>query len=185
MGDPSAPDRQLLTSAIIPNSFSRCRLFLPVGIASSGGSSPSIRTRPKAITLLRSGRDRRVMDDALIVCRAIQFASAMLAFGGAAFRLYAVEGGDPDTVAGFDARLRQLLLIAALIALLSGLALVPINSGMIAGSASAVFNWTTMAAVLLQTSFGRVWRWHLLAAILLAIFCALRPIRPGYSAALA
>ena len=31
------------------------------------------------------------MDDALIACRAIQFASAMLVFGGAAFRLYIVE----------------------------------------------------------------------------------------------
>src|SRR3954451_11324916 len=98
MGNPSAPGRRRLTSAIIANLFSRCLRFLLVGIASSGGASPSIRTRPKAITPLRSGRDRWVMDDALIVCRAIQFASAMLAFGGAAFRLYAVEGGDPDTL---------------------------------------------------------------------------------------
>jgi putative copper export protein len=119
------------------------------------------------------------MHDALIVCRAIQFASAMLAFGGAAFRLYAVEEGDPDTLAAFDARLRDVLLISALIAFLSGLALVPINSGMMAGSASAVFDWTTMSAVLLRTSFGRVWRWRLLAAALLVAVCALRPARRG------
>jgi copper resistance protein D len=125
------------------------------------------------------------MHDALIVCRAIQFASAMLVFGGAAFRLYAVEGGDPDTLAAFDTRLRDVLLISALIAFLSGLALVPINSGMMAGSASAVFDWTTMSAVLLQTSFGRVWRWHLFAAALLVAVCALRPARPGSGAALA
>ena len=74
------------------------------------------------------------MDDALIACRAIQFASAMLAFGGAAFRLYAIEGGDPDALAAFDARLGGLLLVSALIAFLSGLALVPIIGGTMAGS---------------------------------------------------
>ena len=125
------------------------------------------------------------MDDALIACRAIQFASAMLAFGGAAFRLYAIEGGDSDALAEFDTRLGGLLLVAALIAFLSGLALVPIIGGTMAGSASAAFDWTTISAVLLRTSFGRVWRWHLFAAALLVVVCAVRPVRPGYSVALA
>jgi len=125
------------------------------------------------------------MDDALIACRAIQFASAMLAFGGAAFRLYAIEGGDPDALAEFDTRLGGLLLVAALIAFLSGLALVPIIAGTMAGSVSAVFDWTTISAALLRTSFGRVWRWHLFAAALLVAVCAVRPVRPGYSVALA
>src|SRR4051794_36897702 len=125
------------------------------------------------------------MDDALIACRAIQFASAILAFGGAAFRLYAVEGGDPDALAVFDAWLGGLLLVSALIAFLSGLALVPIIGGTMAGSASALFDWTTISAVLLQTSFGRVWQGHLFAVALLVVVCALRPVRPGYSVALA
>jgi len=125
------------------------------------------------------------MDDVLIACRAVQFASAMLTFGGAAFRLYAVEGGDPEALATFDAWLRGLLLVSALIAFLSGLTLVPIIGGTMAGSASAVFDWTTILAVLLQTSFGRVWRWHLLAASLLVVICAVRPVRPGYRVALA
>jgi copper resistance protein D len=125
------------------------------------------------------------MDDALVACRAIQFASAMLAFGGAAFRLYAVEGGDPDALAVFDTRLGGLLLVSALIAFLSGLALVPIIGGAMAGSTSALFDWTTISAVLFQTSFGRVWRGHLFAAALLVVVCAIRVAQPGYTVALA
>jgi copper resistance protein D len=125
------------------------------------------------------------MDDALIACRVIQFVSAMLALGGAAFRLYALDGGDPDTLTSVDARLRGLLLVSALIAFLSGLAVVPIIGGAMAGSASAVLDWRTIEAVLLETSFGRVWRWHLLFAALLVVVCAVRSVRPGYSAAVA
>src|SRR4051812_43480553 len=125
------------------------------------------------------------MDDALIACRAIQFVSAMLALGGAAFRLYALAGGDPDALTSFDARLRGLLLVSALIAVLSGLALVPIVGGAMAGSALAALDWETVAAVILRTSFGRVWRWHLLFAALLVMVCAVRSVRPCYSVALA
>src|SRR5690242_3999655 len=125
------------------------------------------------------------MDDALITCRAVQFASAMLAFGVAAFRLYAIKGGDPDTLAAFDARLREWLLISALVALLAGLVLVPIIGGAMTGSALAVFDGRTVSAVLFQTSFGRVWRWHLLSAALLVVVCAVRVAQPGYTAALA
>jgi putative copper resistance protein D len=124
------------------------------------------------------------MDDALIACRAVQFVSAMLAFGGAAFRLYAVKGGDPDALASFDARLQGWLLVSALITFLSGLAVVPIIGGTMAGSASALFDWTTISAVLLRTSFGRVWRWHLLTAALAVLVCAVRPRRPGYAVVL-
>ena len=107
----------------------------------------------------------------------------MLAFGGAAFRLYALKGGDPDTLAAFDARLRGWLLVSALAAFLSGLALVPIIGSAMAGSASAAFDWRTVSTVLFQTSFGRVWRWHLLAAALLVVVCAVRTAGSGYSVA--
>src|SRR3954453_16852679 len=125
------------------------------------------------------------MDEALIACRTVQFGSAMLAFGGAAFRLYAVKDGDPNALAAFDAWLRGWLLVSALAAFLSGLALVPIIGGAMAGSASAAFDWRTAETVLLQTSFGRIWRWHLVAAALLVVVCAVRAARLSYSMALA
>src|SRR4051812_24776187 len=111
------------------------------------------------------------MDDALIACRAIQFASAMLVFGGAAFRFYAIKGSDRDALATLDARFRGLLLVAASVAFLSGLALVPIIGGTMAGSVAAALDWETISAVLLETDFGRVWCWHLLAAALLVVVC--------------
>src|SRR5690349_13587868 len=125
------------------------------------------------------------MDNALIACRVVQFASAMLAFGIAAFRLYAVKSGNPDALEIFDARLRRWLLVSALVALLAGLVLVPIIGGTMAGSGSAAFDGRTVSAVLFQTSFGRVWRWHLLAAALLVVVCAVRVAQPGYTVALA
>ena len=61
------------------------------------------------------------------------------------------------------------------------LALLPIIGGMMAGSASAALDWRTISAVLWQTGFGRVWRWHLFAAALLVVVCAIRPAPPGYT----
>ena len=52
------------------------------------------------------------------------------------------------------------------------------------GSASAALDWITISAVLLRTSFGRVWRWHLLIAAFLVVACAVRRVRPAYRAVL-
>src|SRR5438105_711576 len=117
------------------------------------------------------------MEQALIACRAVHFVAAMLVCGGAAFRFYALDEGDPDLLALFEAWLGKLLLLAALAALLSALALVPITASMMAGSAAAL-DAKTVAAALWQTGFGRAWRWHLVAAALLVVSCAIRPAPP-------
>ena len=82
-------------------------------------------------------------------------------------------------------RLGELLLVAASVAFLSALALVPIIGGTMAGSASAALDWTDDLGGAVQTSFGRIWRWHLLAAALLVVVCAIRPVRPCYRMVLA
>jgi len=125
------------------------------------------------------------MDDALIACRAIHFVSVIVAFGAGAFRLYAVDDCDPAILARLDTRLRYLLLGAAVAAILSALLLVPLIGGRMAGSATAALDWGTVSAVLLQTSFGRVWRWHLLIAGVLVVLCAMRRVQPVYRVALA
>jgi putative copper resistance protein D len=125
------------------------------------------------------------MDRALIICRAVQFISAMVVFGGAAFPLYAMTNGDPQSIAAFAERLRKLLLISASVAFLSALALVPIIGGTMAGSALAALDWKTISAVLWQTSFGRIWRWHLVVTALLVAACAIRRVRPCYRMGLA
>jgi putative copper resistance protein D len=97
------------------------------------------------------------MEDALYICSFIQFASP----GGTAF-----EGW-----------LRRVVLVSAIFALASALALLLCQSAAMAGAAAAAFDLETVAAVLLETRFGRVWRWHLLIAIVLVPVCCGRPGR--------
>src|SRR5712691_3925158 len=125
------------------------------------------------------------MDEALIVCRTLHFASAMLLAGAGAFRVYAVNGSDAELLAVLDARLRALLLVAAILALLSALVLVPCVASSMAGSAAAALDWNTISAAVFQTSFGRVWRWHLSIAALLVVACVIRGVHPAWRAALA
>ena len=125
------------------------------------------------------------MDEGLAACRLIQFASVTVVFGASAFRLYAVRHGDERIFAHLDTRLRGILLIAAILALLSALLFVPLIGGRMAGSASAALDWNISSTVLLNTGFGRVWRWHLLVAALLVVACALRQVQPVYRLAVA
>src|SRR5260370_19755875 len=125
------------------------------------------------------------MDEALSAWRALHFASAMLLAGAGAFRVYAVNGSDAELLEVLDARLRALLLVASIVALLSAVALVPCVASPMAGSAAAALDWNTISAVVFQTSFGRVWRWHLAIAALLVAICAVRRVRPAWRAALA
>ena len=73
------------------------------------------------------------MDEALYACRFVQFTAAMLIFGTAAFRVYALAGSDIRTassiLAGFDAWFGNVAFAAALVALISAMACPPIQAG--------------------------------------------------------
>ncbi len=114
------------------------------------------------------------MDEAFVACRLIHFASTMAAFGGSAFRLYAVEAFDPDVLVLLDARLQRLLLLASILALSSALLFVPLVGGRMAGTGATRLDWDTLSAVLLSTNFGRVWRWRLLLSAVLVGACCCR-----------
>jgi putative copper resistance protein D len=123
------------------------------------------------------------MDEALYACRFVQFTTAMLIFGTAAFRVYAL--GDSDTrtassvLAEFDAWFGHVALAAALVALISAIALLLCQMAAMAGSPAAAVDVTAVGAVLLETGFGRVWCWHLLVgAILLLVCLGSHPRRP-------
>jgi copper resistance protein D len=123
------------------------------------------------------------MDEALYTCRFVQFSAAMLIFGTAAFRVYALPGSDTgaasNVLARFDAWFGQVMLAAALVALISAIALVFCQAAVMAGSPAAAADVATVSAVLLETRFGRVWCWHLLLAAILALACLNRqPRRP-------
>jgi copper resistance protein D len=124
------------------------------------------------------------MDEALYACRFVQFTAAMLIFGTAAFRVYALADSDTRTassiLAGFDAWFGNVALAAALVALISAMAFVLCQAAAMAGSPAAAVDVAAVSAVLLETRFGRVWCWHLLLAAILVLACLGRhPRRPA------
>ncbi len=123
------------------------------------------------------------MDEMLYACRFVQFTAAMLIFGTAAFRVYAPADSDTRTPSSilteFDAWFGNVALAAALVALISAIALVLCQAAVMAGSPAAAIDFAAVSAVLLETRFGRVWCWHLLLAAILALACLGRhPMRP-------
>jgi len=121
------------------------------------------------------------MDEALYACRFVQFAAAMLLFGTAAFRVYALPRstgrGAAKILAGFDASFGPVLLIASSIALVSAMALLLCQTAEMTGSFGGAMDFAALEAVLLDTRFGRVWCWHLLFAAMLVLACCYRQPR--------
>ena len=115
------------------------------------------------------------MDEALYACRFVQFTAAMLIFGTAAFRVYALAGSDAGAasiiLSAFDACFGRVLLVASLVALISAIALLLCQAAAMAGSPAATADVAAVSAVLLETRFGRVWCWHLLLAAILVLAC--------------
>ncbi len=111
------------------------------------------------------------MAEALILSRFLQFAAVIVVFGCGAFRLYGL-GVDStttsaDALIAFDAWFWRVAIVGAIVALLSALSLLLATTANMAGSAAAVLDPDTIGKVLFGTSFGRVWCWHLVFAILL------------------
>jgi putative copper resistance protein D len=111
----------------------------------------------------------------LIFSRLLQFAAVIVVFGCGAFRVYGI-GGDtaaafPGAMAAFDAWFGRVTIVGAIVALLSAVTLLFAVTANMAGSAAAALDPDTISAVLFDTSFGRVWCWHLLFAVLLIGAC--------------
>src|ERR1700730_14892886 len=115
------------------------------------------------------------MDEALYACRFVQFTAAMLIFGTASFRIYALAGSDIRTassiLAGFDAWFGHVALASALVALISAMSLVLCRPAANRDTETASIDFAAVTAVLLETRFGRVWCWHLLLAAILVLAC--------------
>jgi copper resistance protein D len=115
------------------------------------------------------------MDEVLYGCRFVHFTAAMVIFGAVSFRFYALADSDtraaPDVLAAFDAWLGQVTVVAAILALVSAMALLLAQSAAMAGSPAAAIDPATVASVLFETRFGRVWCWHLLLAAILVLVC--------------
>jgi copper resistance protein D len=103
------------------------------------------------------------MEAALVVSRLAEFSASMLLFGAASFRLHfrAEFAAAHEIKNPFDRWLSQVLLIAAVIALLASAAWLDIEAVTMGNGWADALNRQTISAVLFQTEFGGAWTWHL------------------------
>ena len=103
----------------------------------------------------------------LVVCRLAHFMAAMLTFGASAYLwLYAPE----RLTRALSPAVRRLALIASLVALLTAILWLALESAAMADDWSGAVDLEMIAGVLTDTAFGRAWTAHLvLAAALVAV----------------
>ena len=122
------------------------------------------------------------METALIAARALQFGSAMILLGTPLLRL-GVGSGFADAAAALgelDRWLRGLMLVAAILALVSALAWLDLEAALMGGGWEQAIDGETIRAVLLETTFGKAWIWHLgFAALLVAALLPAAPAATG------
>ncbi|MEB0040773.1 MULTISPECIES: copper homeostasis membrane protein CopD [unclassified Pseudomonas] len=110
------------------------------------------------------------MQNALILCRFLHFAAVLLLFGSCLFRtgLFRVQLKTVDTAA-LDTKLTWCARALIPLALVSGVLLLVFIAASMAGSWQEGFDPNTLALVLKQTFFGKVWSVHLLLNALLLV----------------
>jgi putative copper resistance protein D len=116
-----------------------------------------------------------VVAGVLIVSRLVQFAAVMVVFGCSAFPLYGL-GLNPtltsaNVLTTFDAWFWRVTFVGTTVVLLSAVSELVAVTATMAGSAGAALDPVTIGRVLLGTSFGGVWCWHLLLAVLAIGVC--------------
>jgi putative copper resistance protein D len=113
---------------------------------------------------------------ALAAARWIHFAAVMLLFGAALFPLYALP---TQRVPPELARVRSVLRVAAVVALLSGIAWASASLVNITGEVGSLFDRDSLGAFFFETGFGKIWglRLALLLALLVATFSARADLR--------
>lgn len=110
------------------------------------------------------------MQNALILCRFVHFAAVLLLFGSCLFRTWLFRSLlSTQGCAALDAKLFWILRGLIPLALISGLLLLVLTAGSMAGSWQDGLDPSTLTLVLGHTFFGQVWSGHLLLNLLLLI----------------
>jgi putative copper resistance protein D len=116
----------------------------------------------------------QVVVEVLILSRLLQFAGVIAVFGCGAFRLYGL-GVDPatsvDVLTTFDTWFWRVTFVGTVVVLLSAVSLMLATTANMAGSSAAALEPDTLTKVLFGTSFGRVWCWRLMVAIVAIGIC--------------
>lgn len=122
------------------------------------------------------------MSEALVLCRFVHFAAVLMLFGAWLFRPLLLK----EPALHVDRGLARMTRWLTAIALVSGILWTLLITASMAGSVPAAFDPPTVAKVLSDTSFGQVWRWHLLIntvllALLFTPYRSRMPLRLGLS----
>jgi copper resistance protein D len=109
-----------------------------------------------------------------IVLRFCHFASLLVVFGAALFRLSVMRDLG---IAAFDDWLWRLLTVAAATALLSGAALLVVVAVRFVGTLESALSVDGLTTVVTQTEFGQIWLWRLAILVALVVLLILARIR--------
>src|SRR5438105_9843682 len=121
---------------------------------------------------------------ALIAVRFVHFFAVLVLFGGVLFRVYADASlrSAGEVRSAFDRWLWHLLLFAGFISLLTSVAWLLVQTAIMSDSWADALSSGTVATVLFETDFGRVWAGRLVIAaftVLALLAFAKRTSRAG------
>ncbi|MDQ0122335.1 putative copper resistance protein D [Pseudomonas lini] len=111
------------------------------------------------------------MISAMVLCRFLHFTVVLILFGAWVFKPLLL-----GRETALDRPLARVSRWLAVVALFSGVGWLLLITASMAGSWAAAFDPSTLGLVLGKTFFGQVWRWHLLANLLL-LALLLTPLR--------
>jgi copper resistance protein D len=104
------------------------------------------------------------VDEALFLCRLLQFASGMLLFGISVFQWSVAPGG---MARALDQSLRRASKVAAIVLFATAIAWLLLAAGEMGQGWADAWNPSVIGSVILYTDFGRVWLWRLGAVVVL------------------
>jgi putative copper resistance protein D len=107
-----------------------------------------------------------MIDLGLIVARFLHYAATTTLAGVAFFPLYAYGGAEPETLARWR---KKLLLGAAVVALLSGLAWFAFAVANMSGALADLTDFEVVLSVMRDTGFGIVWTVHMIIAVVIVV----------------
>ena len=111
-----------------------------------------------------------MIDIGLVLSRLLQYTAATALFGVAIFPLYAYGGREPDRILLWR---RRLLFSAALLAIVSGISWFLFSVASMSGDVAGLIDPDTLLLAG-HTSFGTLWTWRMLLALLMVVLMSIR-----------
>jgi putative copper resistance protein D len=114
-----------------------------------------------------------MIDFGLVLARLLHYVATTTLFGASLFPLYAYADAEPERAGLWRGKL---LLLAAILALLSGLLWFVLSAANMTGSLSELADGDALWAIVHDTGFGAIWTGRMiLAIVMIVVLAAVRP----------